>query len=158
MIEDRVRWNKLDDEISFFETKWKPKSWESNFRFLFIRTKSKKQNKKPIQLDMFEPYEYGYEFKVTVTNKIVKAKKLLQFHNGRGCQEGFIGELKSHCQLDYVPVRKKTGNQIFMFASIITHNINRELQMISDAKVRNTTEKRNTLWDGNEITSRTYAL
>ena len=153
MLEGRKRWSKLDDEVSFFETDWKPKSWENNFRFLFIRTKSKKQNKKPIQLDMFEPYEYGYDFKVTVTNKSVKMKKVLRFHNGRGCQEGFIGELKSHCQLDYVPVRKKTGNQIFLFASIITHNLNRELQMIADIKIRNTTEKRNTLWTFKTINS-----
>ena len=73
-------------------------------------------------------------------------KKVVRFHNGRGCQEGFIGELKSHCQLDYVPVRKKTGNQIFLFSSIMAHNMNRELQMIADARIRNTTEKRNTLW------------
>ena len=146
MLEGRKRWKKSDDQTSFFETDWKPKSWENNFRFLFVRTKSKKQNKKPIQLDMFEPYEYGYEFKVTITNKSVKMKKVVRFHNGRGCQEGFIGELKSHCQLDYVPVRKKTGNQIFLFSSIMAHNMNRELQMIADVRIRNTTEKRNTLW------------
>lgn len=33
-------------------------------------------------LDLFIPYEYGYDFKVIVTNKPVSAKKALAFHNG----------------------------------------------------------------------------
>ncbi len=28
------------------------------------------------------PYEYGYEFKVTVTNKWASGKKILIYHNG----------------------------------------------------------------------------
>jgi len=37
-----------------------------------------------IQLDLFVPYEYGYDFKVIVTNKRIHARKLLAYHNGRG--------------------------------------------------------------------------
>src|SRR5208282_4938830 len=94
LIENRQRWNKLDDELSYFEMDWKPACWDNCYRFLFIRTKSKIQQKGPIQLDIFEPYEYGYEFKVIATNKFEKIKNILNFHNGRGSQEGLIGELK----------------------------------------------------------------
>lgn len=145
-IESRKRWNRLDDEVSYFETQWKPTSWKNPFRFVFIRTKEKKQNKAPIQLDFFEPHEYGFAFKVMITNKTVKMKKVLRFHNGRGCQESFIGELKSDCQLDYVPMRKKNANQLFLFAAMMAHNLNRELQMSTAEKYRNTTEKRSPLW------------
>lgn len=146
LIESRQRWSRLNHEISYFERDWKPKIWSKDYRFLFIRTREKKQNKKVIQLDLFEPYEYGYAFKVIITNKQLRPKKVLQFHNGRGCQEGFIGELKSHCQLDYVPVRKKAGNQVFLFSAIISHNLTRELQMISSSRTKNTTENRSPLW------------
>jgi len=115
VIKSRKRWRTYDDNISYFENNWKPKSWDERFRFLFIRTKEKKQNKHPLQLDLFEPYEYGYQFKVIITNKKNTMKNVLHFHNGRGCQEGFIGELKSGCQMDYIPVRKRSGNQIFLF-------------------------------------------
>lgn len=146
LIENRKRWKKFNRDISYFETNWKPQSWESRYRFLFIRTRMKIQKKEPVQLDLFEPYEYGYEFKVIVTNKLSSMKKVLQFHNGRGSQEALIGELKAHCQCDLVPMRKKVGNQAYFFAGIIAHNLSRELQMATQDKQRNTTEKRAPLW------------
>jgi len=69
MIERRKRWYAIDEDVSYFETKWKPKSWPRRCRFLMIRTRSKQQQKGPVQLNLFEPYQYGYEFKVIVTNK-----------------------------------------------------------------------------------------
>ena len=69
MIERRQRWSAIDDELSYFETQWKPKSWPRRCRFLMIRTLAKQQRKGPVQLDLFEPCQYGYEFKVIVTNK-----------------------------------------------------------------------------------------
>src|SRR5205823_6535547 len=56
---------------SYFENGWKPEAWEKKYRFVFVRQKSKITNKGPIQLDLFVPYECGYEFKVIVTNKDV---------------------------------------------------------------------------------------
>lgn len=61
---------------------------------MFIRQKSKVINKEPIQLDLFIPHEYGYEFKVIVTNKKTTAKKVPMYHNGRASQESIFGELK----------------------------------------------------------------
>jgi hypothetical protein len=146
LTENRKHWRKFNRDISYFESNWKPRSWQKRYRFLFIRTRTKIQKKEPVQLDLFEPYEYGYEFKVIVTNKLCNMKKVLQFHNGRGSQEALIGELKAHCQCDLVPMRKKVGNQAYLFAGIIAHNLSRELQMATQGKQRNTTEKRAPLW------------
>ena len=146
MIEGRKWWRWFNSDWSYFESDWKPKKWSTRYRFIFIRSWSKKQQKSPVQLDIFEPFEYGYEFKVIITNKKVGVKKVLAFHNGRGAQEGIFSELKSQAQMDYVPTRKLAGNQIYLFATILAHNMTRELQMLAHPRKRNTTEKRAALW------------
>ena len=151
MIEGRRRWRRLNDELSFFETHWKPKSWTTAYRFLFIRKQVRCQDKAPLQLDLFKPTEYGYEFKVIVTNKRTSPRKVVAFHEGRGSQEGIFGELKSHCQMDYVPVTSRVGNQLYMFAGILAHNLTRELQIQLAPRARGTTAKRAALWCFREI-------
>jgi hypothetical protein len=146
MIEQRRRWRRVDGETSYFESEWKPKRWDQRFRFLFIRTRTKKQQKGPVQLDLFIPYEYGYEFKVIVTNKTLSAKRVVRYHEGRGSQEGIFAELKSHCHVDYVPVRTLCGNQVYLLAGLFAYNLTRELQMQTTARCRGTTAKRASLW------------
>ncbi len=146
LIENRRRWCHLNGQWSFFETNWKPASWNERYRFVFIRSQNRKQYKGAVQLDLFIPYEYGYDFKVIVTNKQTCAKKALTFHNGRGAQEGVFAELKSQTQMDYVPTRTKAGNQTFLLSAVLAHNLNRERQMLCYDKERNTTEKRAPLW------------
>ncbi|MGH6636033.1 MAG: hypothetical protein ACRED0_07820 [Gammaproteobacteria bacterium] len=58
------------------------------------------------------PRAYGYEFKVILTNKAVAAKGVVAFHEGRGSQEGVFAELKSDCQIGYIPVTTRVGNQL----------------------------------------------
>ena len=145
-VEGRKRWRHLDQRCKFFEMRWKPNSWQRKQRFVFIRTRSRKQHKEPLQLDMFIPYEYGYDFKVIVTNKRLSAKKALAFHNGRGSQEGIFAELKSHAQMDYIPTRRQAGNQVYMLAAMLAHNLSREMQMVATNRQRGTTEKRAPLW------------
>ena len=146
LIENRKRWRRLDWKCSFFETHWKPASWDDRYRFVFVRSQNRKQYKGPVQLDLFIPYEYGYDFKVLVTNKPTSVKKALAFHNGRGTQEGIFAELKSQIQMDYVPTRKQAGNQAWLLSAVLAHNLNREMQMLGHEKERNTTEKRAPLW------------
>jgi hypothetical protein len=95
---------------------------------------------------LFEPYQYGYEFKVIVTNKSVGAKAAVRYHEGRGSQEGIFAELKSHCHLDYVPVRTLHGNQTYLLAGIFAYNLTRELQMETTSQSRHTTTQRASLW------------
>ena len=146
MIEGRLRWRHIDEELSFFESKWKPDSWSKRYRFLFIRKRVRRQNKEPIQLDLFVPHEEGYDFKVIVTNKRMRAKRVVTFHEGRGSQEGIFAELKSHCQGDYVAVTSRVGNQIYLLSAMLAHNLTRELQMITHPTQRGTTAKRTALW------------
>jgi hypothetical protein len=150
-IEGRKRWPRWTSQVSYFEESWKPKSWKRPFRFLFIRTLTKRQRKGPVQLDLFVPHEYGYEFKVVVTNKTLSPMKAVAFHEGRGSQEGIFGELKTHCQMGYVPVRKWLGNQMYLLAGLFAHNLVRELQMMTTAPSRGTTEKRPPLWVFEEL-------
>ena len=146
MIEKRHIWHRADREVSFFECYWKPKCWKETGRFLFIRTREPKQRKGPLQLNLFAPYEYGYQFKVILTNATLSARKLLAFHNGRGAQEAIFAELKSQTQMDYIPCRRRAANQTWLLAAIMAHNLNRELQMSADQPERATTEQRRPWW------------
>jgi hypothetical protein len=146
MIEARRRWRSADAERSYFENHWRPKSWGQSYRFVFIRTRAKKQQKGPVQLDLFVPYEYGCEFKVIITNKRVGVGTVLRFHEGRGAQEGIFGELKTHCAMGHVPVRRCLGNQMYLLAGLFAHNLVRELQMRTEKPARGTTDNRAALW------------
>jgi hypothetical protein len=157
-IQERSRWRTLDATWSFFECAWKPKKWKKAYRFLFIRQRYATIRKEPIQLDLFVPYEYGYEFKVIVTNKWASGKKILMYHNGRAAQESVLGELKSQSQMDYIAVRGLLGNQLFMMAAVLSHNLNRELQMATRTPDRGTSEKRTPLWFFEELRSMRHRL
>ena len=146
MIEHRRRWRRLGGDTWYFETPWKPQCWDKRFRFLFIRTRVKKQRKGPVQLDLFEPHEFGYEFKVIVSNKTLIAQRVTAYHEGRGSQEGIFAELKSHCHQGYIPVRTLCGNQTYLLAGLFAYNLARELQMRITEPSRNTTAKRASLW------------
>ena len=145
-IEQRQRWTPLGTDSWYFEKSWKPKCWERAFRFVFVRTRTKKQHKGPIQLDLFVPHEYGYEFKVIVTNKPVQADTLVTYHEGRGSQEGVFAELKTNCHLDYIPVKRLHGNQTYLLAGLFAHNLMRDLQMQTREPSRSTTRQRATWW------------
>jgi hypothetical protein len=151
LIEHRKRWRRLNGQWSFFESNWKPSSWRDRYRFVFIRSQNRQQYKGAVQLDLFIPYAYGYDFKVIVTNKRFSAKKALAFHNGRGAQEGVFAELKSQTQMDYVPSRRKAANQVYLLSAVLVHNLNRELQMCCYDRQRNTTEKRAPLWQFEQL-------
>jgi hypothetical protein len=62
---------------STFETNWKPKSWDTDYRFIFTRRKTRKQHKAPFQLDLFEPRDFNYNSKAIVTNKGESAKTVI---------------------------------------------------------------------------------
>ena len=146
MIEGRRRWRRLDGETSYFETSWKPQCWAKRFRFIFVRRRAKRQQKGLVQLDLFAPYEYGYDFKVIVTNKTLTARNVVAYHGGRGSQEGLFAELKTHCHQDYVPVWRLHGNQTYLLAGLFAHNLMRELQMQTTAPLRRVTAQRTALW------------
>jgi len=147
MVESRKRWRKIDGQWSYFETSWKPKSWDSSYRFIFVRKKAKRQRKGMLQLHLFEPRDFDFDYKVIVTNKSESAKSVVMFHNGRGSQECIFGDAKNDAALDLIPTKRLAGNQVFTLCSMMAHNLSREVQMLSanDVKTRSL-PKRPTVW------------
>lgn len=146
IVESRKRWITIDDTWSYFESDWKPKSWDQKYRFVFIRQQVPLQRKGALQLDLFEPRDHQYDYKVIVTNKTGKARSVLLFHNGRGSQEGIFAQSKTQTQLDYTPTNSLNGNRIYTAAVILTHNLTRELQMQVQDQQKATTSKRAAHW------------
>jgi hypothetical protein len=146
MIEHRKHWRKIDKKCSYFETDWKPKSWNASYRFIFIRKKTKKQYKGPLQLHLFEPRDFNYDYKVIVTNKTESAKTVVLFHNGRGSQEGIFGDAKNDAALDVIPSRRLAGNQMFTLCAMMAHNLSREVQMIAAPSAQRALPKRPAAW------------
>jgi hypothetical protein len=131
MIENRKRWCKIDSQWSYFEASWKPKSWETCYRFIFTRKKTRKQHKGMLQLHLFEPRDFDFDYKVIVTNKTESAKRVVLFHNGRGSQEKIFGDAKNDAALNVVPSKRLAGNQLFTLCAMMAHNLSRELQMLA---------------------------
>ncbi len=190
MIENRRRWRRIDSQWSYFETDWKPKSWDAKYRFLFVRKKSKQQLKGSLgtqlwpafsvtqerdptegaaslkcpapgafptgcgncrvsgglQLDLFEPRDFHYDYKVIVTNKRRCAKAVVLFHNGRGSQEALIGDAKQDTALGLIPTRRLAGNRIFTLCAMMAHNLSREIQMLARPKRKRSLPKRPSAW------------
>jgi len=107
-IEERKRWKRLDSsgKTKGFATRWKPESWSRKARFVAVRTRNPRKQSGPVQLDLFEPREYGYDHKVVLTNKTQTMASVVRFHDGRGQQESVIGELKNEGAPAYAPARK----------------------------------------------------
>jgi DDE family transposase len=145
-IETRRLWLPLGSGRWYFELPWKPKSWQRRHRFLVVRSQTAVRDSGPVQLDLFVPQVVGYEFKVVLTNKSNGARSVVDFHDGRGAQEGAFAELKSQGQLDYVPTQRLAGNQIFLLCAILAYNLNRELQMTVQPQSRGTAPQRPPLW------------
>ena len=160
MVYGRTIWwpATADGTLRYFEKNWKPKCWKRSYRFIFIRKATPGQQKGPIQLDLFEPTEPGFEFKVIVTNKTAWTMKVVRFHEGRGQQEHMFGELKTQANMDYIPSRSWAGNKIYLLCAILAHNLGRELQMDAQDAQRGTTEGRKPLWifEGLEIMRRKF--
>ena len=146
IVEKRKRWHKIDSQWSYFETKWKPKSWDTHFRFIFIRKKNKKQIKGPLQLHLFEPRDFNYDYKVIVTNKTESAKSVVLFHNGRGSQEAIFGDAKNDAALDVIPCKRLRANQAFTLCGMMAHNLSREIQMLAKSSTKRAKAKRPAAW------------
>ena len=145
-VEKRKRWHKIDNQWSYFEADWKPKSWDESFRFIFTRKKNRKQRKGPLQLQLFEPVDFNYDYKVIVTNKVESTKNVVLFHNGRGSQEAIFGDAKNDTALDVIPSRRLAANQVYTVSAMMAHNLSREIQMLSQPSTPRALAKRPTAW------------
>jgi len=142
LVDSRQRWLRIDDEWSYFETSWRPKSWSDKRRIILVRRRHAVRRKGPLQLDLFEPVDHDFEYKAIVTNKSTRAATVLAFFNGRGIQEQLFGEAKQHAALDYIPCRRLVPNQLYILSTMLAHNLSRELQLRADPQRRRTTPTR----------------
>lgn len=145
-VEQRQRWNRIDDIWSYFELRWAPKSWPATLRLLVVRQAVPVSRKGPLQLDLFAPRDWDYEFTVIATNMDSSPEHVLSFHHGRGSQEGIFAELKGHCQMDYIPARSWAANRLYLQAAVMAHNLTRELQMDVQPRQDRNTINRAALW------------
>jgi hypothetical protein len=146
-IEQRKRWKRIDREWSYFEAKWKPKSWDTTYRFVSVRKRARKQYKGPLQLHLFAPRDFNFDYKVIVTNKTESTKAVVQFHNGRGSQEAIFGDAKGDCGLDVIATRKLAGNQIYTLCAMMAHNLSKEIQMLAAPVAERARPKRPAAWE-----------
>lgn len=146
MITNQTKWKRINQTWACFETQWKPKRWIQPLRFLFYRQQKLKPRQGPIQLDLYIPQHPCFEYKVVVTNKNTSPRNILLFHNGRGYQEGILGELKSQMQMGYLPTRRLLANKIFTVAAVLAHNLNRELHMTAHPPSRSSSQTRSPRW------------
>lgn len=146
-VQQRCRWRPMNDEAQYFERPLSLKSWSiASHRFIFVRQRCKVQDKEPLQLDMFVPHDFNYQYKAIVTNKSSHAKNVTAYHEGRGSQEGLFAELKSQGALSYIPCNTWNANKLYMLCNVMAHNLTKELQMRHRDRDRNTTSKRPALW------------
>ena len=146
MIEACEDWADIDDNWSYFESQWKPRSWKNDYRFVFTRKKVKKPQKGALQLDLFEPVSREYQYKVIVTNKKESAEAIVLFHNGRGSQELLFGHAKNDTALSLIPCKRLGANQVFTLASMMAHNFSKEIQMVARPAANRAKAKRPTAW------------
>jgi len=148
-IQQRRRWTGVRDagrESAFFQMRWKPAVWKRKARFIMVRTENSRQLKGALQLDLFEPREFGYDYKCVVTNKRHSPSEVVGFLQGRGQQENVFAELKSQGALGYVPCRRRAANISYMLCALMAHNLNRELQMKTFDPIRRSNRRRSPSW------------
>ena len=145
-IEARKRWKRCGPGCSSFEIDWKPDCWSKHFRFLIVRQELPEQRKGELQLDLFEPRDWRYDYKVIITNKRVKVRSVTRYHEGRGSQEGIFAELKTHVAMGHIPVKTLNGNRAYLLAGLLAHNMIRELQMREAPPERRTNMTRAAHW------------
>lgn len=146
-IKQRCRWRPMKEEAHYFEKALSLKSWSvPRHRFIFVRQSCKVQSKEPVQLDLFLPHDFDYQYKAVVTNKSSGADNVVAYHEGRGSQEGLFAELKSQAALSYIPCNTWNANKLYMLCNVIAHNMTKELQMRYRDRDRYTTSKRPALW------------
>ena len=154
-VEARRRWHRLDAEADYFELPehLRPNTWARTHRVIVVRQQVARREPGPIQLDLFEPVSTDYRYKAIVTNRGEAAATVVAFHEGRGEQEGLIGELKRDCGVDIIPAKRLVANQIHLLASVIAHNIARELQIAIDPRPARNTIHRGALWFCHELST-----
>jgi len=134
LINNRQRWEKASNDLSYFETAIALKKWKITVPVVIYRKCLTKNNSKPknFQLDLFDPGDGIYEYQVVATNQKLEAKNALDFYNGRCVMEREIAELKQEYGFANIPTKNFNANSAYQAISILAHTLVKNFQMTTD--------------------------
>jgi len=138
IVAARKRWYRIDDKLSYFETRLRLEAWDMDLPVVVYRKKVSHRTRKNFQLDLFSPDNGHYEYSAITTNKSLGGAALWHFAAGRGAQEKTIAELKGEFAFDVVPSRQYGANSAWQQISILAHNLMKSFQLetLAPAKAR----------------------
>lgn len=128
VLKDRKRWTRIDDRVSAFSFSFKMGTWSVSRLFIAYRIRLSDEqikNRRGEQLDLFNPSDPQYRYRLYVTNLTQEqcdAHAVHSFYSGRGAHEKDIGELKSEFAFDVIPSRGYSGNSAWQQLSVLGYN------------------------------------
>ena len=146
VVQARRRWHRVNNEISYFETRLPVRCWNLQLPVTVYRRKVRHQTRKNFQLDLFHPDDGHYEYSAVTTNKVIGGVALWHFMAGRGAQEKTIAELKNGFAFDTVPTNHYAANSAWQQLSVMAMNLLRQFQIQAQAPRRRRSRKRTFLY------------
>jgi len=128
-IQMRMRWVRVAEGVSAFETVLPVPPWGLRLRVVCYRKWVFHPTAKNYQLDLFSPDDGTFEYSAVATNMGLSPSKLWLFMAGRGAQEKTLAELKSGLAFDTVPTRRYAANSAWQWLSVLAHNLHRDFQL-----------------------------
>lgn len=146
LIQNRSRWHRVDDGVSYFETQLWVEAWQWSLPVTIYRKRTFHETRKNYQLDLFDPDDGYYEYSAIVSNKPITGASLWHFQCGRGAHEKAYAELKTGFAFACVPSHGYHANSAWQVFSIIAFNLMRGFQRATGAPRRNQNRKRRVQW------------
>ena len=146
VVQARRRWHKVNNEISYFETRLPVPCWNVVLPVTVYRRKVHHKTRKNFQLDLFHPDDGHYEYSAATCNKTIGGVALWHFMAGRGAQEKTIAELKNGFAFDTVPTNHYEANSAWQQLSVLAMNLLRQFQIQARAPRRTRSRKRTFLY------------
>jgi hypothetical protein len=129
LVAGQARWERVDDQVSYFETHLPVVPWGLTLRVVLSRKRVRHETRKNFQLDLFSPDDGHFEYSAVTTNKALSGPALWAFMAGRGAQEKTLAELKGECALDVVPTTHDGANSAWQQLSVLGHTLMRSFQL-----------------------------
>ena len=146
LIQMRTKWDRVNSEVSAFETRLAIPQWNLGLRVVCYRKKVFHPTPRNYQLDLFSPDDGTYEYSAVATDLDLAPKALWYFMAGRGAQEKTLAELKDGLAFDTVPTNHYGANSAWQWISVLAHNLYRDFQLAIGAEKRVRSRKRTYLY------------
>lgn len=158
LVAGRRRWKRVDDSVSYFETRVPVAAWDRELRVVIYRKKVQHKTRKNFQLDLFDPDDGHYEYSAITSNKPLKGKALWFFLCGRGSHEQAYRELRNGFAFDAVPSLRYAANSAWQILSVLAFNLIRRFQIDTGLRRRRPTKTRSCLFAYETIQTLRYTL